>query len=393
MKILLGHNFYRSSSPSGEDAVYLNERALLLEHAEVVAYERYSDDINATGFMQRLHLAGEVGWSRQTYQEISALIEQEQPDLAHFHNTFPLISPSAFAACRAHGVPVVLTIHNYRLVCANAFLMRQGEICEKCLGGNLLPALWYRCYRNSLPATMAQVWSQASNRWRGSYHRDVDCYIALTQFAADKLIAGGLPAQRFVIKPNFLPGDVEPGNGDGGYVVFVGRLSEEKGVLTLLSAWEQLGNYPLRLVGDGPLRGALEAIASERRLPVTFLGTQAKADVIRIIKDAALLVLPSEWYEGFPMVIIEAFACGTPVVASRIGGVPAIVRDGFNGANFRPRDPDDLAMTLRRVLQDTDLLSSFRLNAYRDFRMQYTPEANIQKLLAIYNKILTSARV
>ncbi len=388
MKILLAHNFYRSSSPSGEDAVYKNERALICEHADVVTYERYSDDIGSPDLVRRVRTALDVSWSKKTYQEISSLIAREKPDLAHFHNTFPLISPSAYAACRAHGVRVVQTVHNYRLVCANAFLMRKGKVCEQCLGGNLFPALRYRCYRNSLPATSALVLSLASNRWRGTYQRDVDCYIALTQFAADKLIAAGLPAQRFAIKPNFLPDDVEPGTGDGGYAVFVGRLSEEKGVLTLLSAWDQLREFPLRILGDGPLRGGLERIASELRLPVTFLGTRDKADVLRIIKDATVLVLPSEWYEGFPMVILEAFACGTPVVASRIGGLPAIVREGYNGANFEPCDPNDLARTLRRVLQDADLLSSFRANAYRDFRANYTPTANIRQLLTLYGNIL-----
>jgi len=205
LKILLAHNFYRSAAPSGEDAVYRAERALLARAGhEIIAYERHNDTIDDSNLRKNIDLALSGAWSRHSYAEISALIRRARPDIAHFHNTFPLISPSAYAACRDNGVPVVQTLHNYRLICANGLLLRDGKPCESCVGTSLWPALRYRCYRGSLPATGAVVWMLARNRRRGTYRHLVDRYIALTRFAAGRLAAGGLPAERITVKPNFL---------------------------------------------------------------------------------------------------------------------------------------------------------------------------------------------
>lgn len=388
MKILLAHNFYRSSAPSGEDAVYRNERALLERHAEVVAYERHNDDIDESTLARKARLALNGAWSDRAYREVAALVRRERPDVAHFHNTFPLISPSVYAACRDQGVPVVQTLHNYRFVCPNALLLRDGQPCEDCLRGSLLPALRHRCYRGSLPATLAQVWAITSNRWRSTYRRNVDCYVALTRFAAGKLIAGGLPADRFVVKPNFLPDPPAAGRGEGGYAIFVGRLSEEKGVATLLEAWKQLPEWPLRVVGDGPLRPVLEARAKGWGLPVTFLGFRTRSEILDIVGNAEALVVPSEWYEGFPMVVLEAYACGTPVLASRIGSLTEIVREGQTGATFRPSDPADLAATVRRVLGDAGLLRRMRELAREEFLKKYTEGANISQSMQIYSEAI-----
>src|SRR5439155_20501152 len=206
MRILLAHDFYRSSAPSGEDAVFRNERALLEKNRnEVIPFERCNDEIDDSGFGKRVRLALDGAWSKSIYEGLSDVVRRTRPDLVHFHNTFPLISPSAYAACQDNAVPVVQTLHNYRFVCANALLMRDGRPCEDCVGTSLLPALRYRCYRGSLPATGAAVWMLASNRWRGVYQKLVNRYVALTDFAASRLIAGGLPSCRMEIKPNFLP--------------------------------------------------------------------------------------------------------------------------------------------------------------------------------------------
>jgi glycosyltransferase involved in cell wall biosynthesis len=319
MKILLVHDHYRSSAPSGEDQVFRNELTLLKKHGvDVTTFERFNDDINDSSRIKRLKLARDTAWSPTTYQDLSELVSEIRPDIAHFHNTFPLISPSAYLACREYGVPVVQTLHNFRLICPGALLIRDGRPCEDCVGTNLLPALRYRRYRGSLPATGALVWMLMRNRWHGTYTTLVNRYIALTEFAAGRLIAGGLPRDRMSVKPNFSPNISVPGTGDGGYVVYVGRLSEEKGVRTLLTAWKLVAGIPLKIMGDGPLRKELELIAMRDNISAEFLGFCDRPTIVDIVGRATFQIIPSEWYEGFPMVVVEAYACGTPVVASRI---------------------------------------------------------------------------
>ena len=389
MKVLLGHNYYRTSAPSGEDAVVVNERQLLERRGiEVVPFEKNNDDIDDSSLGKRVRLALDTSWSQKSYNELRGVIRRTRPDVAHFHNTFPQISPSAYAACKNSGVPVVQTLHNYRMVCAGALLMRDGKPCEDCLGGNLLPALQYRCYRGSLPATSAIVWMIARNRARGVYDEMVNTYIALSAFAAGKLAAGGLPAQRIVVKPNFLPDPPPPGSGRGGYAVYVGRLSEEKGVRTLISAWRLIKNLPLVVVGDGPLRAELELRVKEQALNVSFVGFQTKTEVLRLIGEAVLQVIPSECYENFPLVVLEAFACGTPVLASRLGSLDEIVEEGISGYKFEPSNPHDLADKVHQLTAVPDRLLSLR-NAVRQMLLNhYSADANFTRLMEIYNGVL-----
>src|SRR6266581_4675058 len=200
MRILLAHDHYRSSAPSGEDAVFRNEHALLTSKGfDVIPFERYNDHIDASTLKKRIQIGLEGAWSQRTYTDLAAVVRRTRPDVAHFHNTFPLISPSAYAACQDNAVPVVQTLHNYRLICAGALLMREGRPCEDCVGTSLVPAIRHRCYRGSLPATAAVVWMLARNRWRGIYRSSVNRYIALTEFAASRLVAGGLPADRIEV--------------------------------------------------------------------------------------------------------------------------------------------------------------------------------------------------
>ncbi|KAF0219921.1 MAG: group 1 glycosyl [Geobacteraceae bacterium] len=394
MKILLAHNFYRSSAPSGEDTVYRNERTLLEANGvEVIHYESFNDDIDESTFAKRVRLALNGAWSRQTYDELSALIVKTQPDLAHFHNTFPLITPSAWAACRDNGVPVVQTLHNFRFICPGALLMRQGRPCEECVGTSLAPALRHRCYRGALLATLAQVWTIFANRRRGSYGNLVDRYVALTRFAAGRFIAGGLPRGRLTVLGNFLLDPPPPGAGDGGYAIFVGRLSEEKGVRTLLASWEQLRDIPLKIVGDGPLKGELEEIARRGDLPVEFLGFRPREEVMPLMGRALLQVIPSECYEGFPLTVLEAWAGGTPVVASRLGGLDEIVEEGVTGVKFTPANPADLADKVRRLVHNYGGARRFRQRVRRNFELHFSPCAHFDRLREIYAEaIMHSSR-
>lgn len=388
MKVLLGHNFYRSSAPSGEDTVYRNERRLLEANGiEVIPFERFNDDIDASTLSKRVGLALNGGWSRRSYRELSALLRKSRPDVAHFHNTFPLISPGAYAACRDQGVPVVQTLHNFRFVCPQAMLQRDDRPCEECLGQSLLPALRHRCYRRSLPATLAQVWTIMLNRFLDSYSL-VDRYIALTRFAAGRLAAGGLPAARIEVRPNFLMDTPPPGDGAGGYAVYVGRLSREKGVHTLLAAWEMIGGMPLKIIGAGPEREELERKAKLRGLPVVFAGFLPPGELGEIVGKATLQVIPSEWYEGFPMALLDAYACGTPVAASRIGSLAEIVEEGKTGVTFEAGSPRSLAAAVNELRGDAPRLKIMRSRARAVFLDKYTPGKAFDALHGIYDRVI-----
>lgn len=389
MKILIAHNFYRAAATSGEDAVFRNECALLEQRGvEIVRFERHNDDIDESTLAKRIALALDGAWSRQSYDDLSRLIRQTTPDIVHFHNTFPLISPSAYAACQDHGVPVVQTMHNYRLSCTNGMLLRDEKPCELCIGRWPWPALQHRCYRSSLLATGAQVWRMMSNHVRGTYHRLVDCYIALTHFAANKLIQGGLPAERIVVKPNALAEIPAEGEGRGHYAIFVGRLGPEKGVKTLLDAWRNDSTYPLKIIGDGPLRFDLEREARAANLNVEFLGIQTKQEVLQALRGAEFIVVPSVCYEGLPTVVLEAFACSTPVVASRIGSLDEMVQDGETGVKFQAGDSEDLGRTIAELRRDPRALAQMRRKARAAFLENYTPNSNFKRLMSIYESVL-----
>jgi len=389
MRVLLAHNFYRSGTPGGEDNAYRQERALLEDNGVgVVTFERSNDDVSRTNPIEMLRTAVTMSWSRQVYRELSSLLREARPDIAHFHNTFPLISPSAYAACHDAGVPVVQTLHNYRFVCAAATLYRDGFTCEKCLGRSPWPGVLHRCYRGSSAGSTAVAWMLDSNRDRGTYLRLVDRYIALTNFAAGKFVEGGLPAERIVVKPNFVVTDRQPGQGGGGYVVYAGRLSIEKGVMTLLEGWRQLPDVKLVIVGEGPLRGEMERFVVQHGLPVEFLGLQPRERVIDIIASADLEVVTSEWYEGFPLVIVEAYAVGTPVVCSRIGSLVEIVPDGETGFMYEQGNASALARTVRSALGDPVRLKEMRARARRRYVTHFTPERNFSMLTEIYQGVL-----
>jgi len=362
----------------------------------VIPYIRRNDDLRATKLREKWRVATQTTWSRTAFREIVQLIRQEQPDIAHFHNTFPQISPSAYAACNLHGVPVVQTLHNYRLVCAGAMLLRDGQPCEACIDGTQALGLWHgmrhRCYRGSLLATGALSLMLAVNRVNGSYSKNVSRYVALTKFAASRLQAGGLPVDRFVVKPNFLPSPPTAGSGKGGYAVYVGRLSAEKGVLTLLKAWKELSEIPLKVFGDGPLLDEMRKAVALDHLKVSFYGFRPRSEVLATVRDASIQIVPSECYEGFPMAILEALACGTPVVASGIGSLNEIITDGVDGEKFKVGDPMELAATVRRLLADSKALAKMRCSARESFDRHYTVERNIERTLEIYHDVLAERR-
>jgi glycosyltransferase involved in cell wall biosynthesis len=387
MKILMCHNNYRTSAPSGEDAVVQDERELLEKYGiEVILYEKYNDDLDDSTLFKRINVALDTSWSRKTYHELRKIIRKTRPDIAHFHNTFPQISPSAYLACQENGVPVVQTLHNFRFVCPGAMLLRDGQPCERCLGTSLLPALKYRCYRNSTTATAALVLMLVVNRLRGSYQNLVNRYIALTEFAAGRLVAGGLPKERVVVKPNYIgyiPGQC---SDKQSYAVFVGRLKSEKGLHTLLQAWRKLPDVPLKIIGDGELRGELESQVTTEGLRVEFLGQLPRKAVLEQVSQAAIQIVPSQWYEGFPLVILEAYSCGTPVVASRIGSLNELVEENRSGVKFEAGNANDLADKVRGLWDSGTRLQAMGVYARDLVCARYNGEKNYQQLMQIYEQ-------
>jgi glycosyltransferase involved in cell wall biosynthesis len=389
MNILLSHCHYRSSAPSGEDAVYRNERALLERHGHTITpLELFNDDIDDSTLARKISVARETVWSQSSYDAVAKLIRTCKPDVAHFHNTFPQLSPSVYAACQDNGVPVVQTLHNYRFVCANGLLLRDGKPCEDCLTGGVFNALRHRCYRNSLPATSALVWMQVSHRRSGTYQNQVNRYIVSAQFPMPRLIQGGLPQHRLMVKPNFLPDPPAYGGERGNYAVFVGRLTEEKGVRTLVNAWKHLSGIPLKILGDGALRPELEQIVREHKLNIEFLGFQTREQVLSIVAKAALQIIPSECYEGFPMAMLEAYASGTPVLASRIGSLDELVEENVTGRKFAAGNAEDLARIARQMIDNDSQLIKMGRHAREIYLEKYSAERNYDMLMEIYQEAI-----
>ena len=319
MRFLLIHNYYLQRG--GEDAVFTAEKALLgRKNHKVFTYVAYNAEVYDVGHLQS---AVETIWSRHKKREIVQLIRIHKPDVVHFHNTFFRISPSAYYACKREGVPVVQTLHNYRLICPGALLMRGGRICEKCVG-KVIPwtGVVYGCWRNSRAQTGVVVAMLSMHRLLRTWTKQVDIYIALTKFARRKFIEGGLPEDKIVVKPNFVYPDPGTGEHKGNFVLFVGRISPEKGVRTLLQAWQKIKDIPLKIVGKGPL---LKEVQSKIKGEIEVLGRIPQEEVFCLMKEAQFLIFPSEWYEGFPVVLVEAFATGLPVLASNLGAMAEIV--------------------------------------------------------------------
>ena len=379
------HNRYQQ--PGGEDEVFLAEASLLECYAHRVV--RYSTHNDRMAEMNRLALAGNTLWNSSTYQELRTLIRQERPRVAHFHNIFPLISPAGYYAAKAEGVPVIQTLHNYRLLCPNAQFFRDGGVCEDCMGKVIpWPGVVHKCYRGSRAASAVVTAMLATHRASHTWTEMVDMYVVLTEFARRKFLEGGLPARKLTIKPNFVYPDPGPGEGRGGYALFVGRLSPEKGIGTLLTAWERLREQiPLKVVGDGPLAEQVASAAS--RYPyLEYLGYRSAEEVHGLLKEASVLIFPSEWYETFGRVAAEAFATATPVIAAEIGAVAGLVEHGRAGLRFRPGDPEDLAAKVRWFLSHPEEHSRLRWEARAEFEAKYTAERNYQTLMKIYESTL-----
>ncbi|MEV5714413.1 glycosyltransferase family 4 protein [Amycolatopsis mediterranei] len=383
MKVLVVHNRYRSEQPSGENNVVDAEVTLLADGGHQVSlFERRSDDIAAMPLPRKAAVPLMVPWNPAVRKELAARLRASRPDVVHIHNTFPLLSPSVVAACADAGVPAVATLHNYTMVCPPGTLHRDGRICTECVGGSPLPAVKHGCYRGSSAATLPMAAGMVANRRR--WWTGVSRFFCISAAQRDLLVSAGMPGERMVVKHNFV---TDPGvrrTGAGRHVLFLGRITEEKGVGLLMRAWERLGGdlgVPLVIAGTGPMQDEVAAWAAGRP-DVSYVGLQNKAECRALTADAVAVVAPSTWLEAFGLVVVEAMAAGVPTVAAAHGAFPELVDDGVTGLLHIPDDEASLADRLRAVVGDhnREMGDAARVRYEKDF----TPAVGLDRLIAGY---------
>jgi glycosyltransferase involved in cell wall biosynthesis len=382
MRVLVLHNRYQVAG--GEDTAVRQEVSMLRQAGAAVDLLEVTN-AHITSALQRAATAMNVAYSVRSRDLVAAQIAAFRPDLVHVHNFFPVLTPSIYDA-DAH-IPFVQTLHNYRLLCANALLFRANKPCEDCVGKRIpWPAVQHACYRDSRAGSAAVALMLSVHRFRNTWNTRVSRFIALTDFARTLFVNNlGIDAARIVVKPNSAP-DPGVGDGAGGYALYVGRLSPEKGTLTLIAAAKHGLGIPLKVAGTGPLSASVESAAANGVLE--YLGSQTQAQVSRLMQGARVLLLPSLWYEGLPMVIPEAFATGLPVVASDIGALPSLVAHGRNGLLVPPGNSEALAEAVRTTALTPGLETSLRTEARLTYERSYRPEENVRRLLEIYREAL-----
>lgn len=382
--VLLVHNYYQN--PGGEDGVFEAESRLLEDNGQrVLRYVLHNDDVAG---VPRVRLAARSLWSASSYRAVRRLVERERVDVVHVHNTLPLASPSVLYAARHGGAAVVQTLHNYRLVCPGALLMRGQALCHDCVGRRLaVPGIRHGCYRGSRAATAVVAATTALHSAAGTYHRVVDRYIALNEFAREIFVGAGLPAERIVVKPNAVESASAFSPGGPG-VLFAGRLSHEKGVATMLRAWAHDPELPeLVVAGSGPLEGEVAAAAA-RDVRIRPVGWQSHEALAALVARSSLLVAPSTCYEGWPLTVAEALSVGTPVVATNHGAFLELVVDGVSGRLVPPGDPAALAGAVRELVADPEALAAMRRVAYDTYHARFPSGSSYARLRDVYDAAL-----
>jgi len=386
MKILFVHNYYQI--PGGETQTVYKEKELLGENGnEVILYCRNNKEILNYSLSQKISFPFNMIHNLKIVKETREIAERKKPDIAHIHNVFPLISPSVYYALKNMNIPVVQTVHNYRFLCPNGlFLDNNGRVCDRCKNGNFFNATVRKCYRDSYLQTFGMAFTLSLHRKLRTFANKIDVFIAPSNFLKKMLIEGGIPEEKIVVKPHFTRcGEIEPSYEFDNYAVYMGRLSREKGLSTLLRSWKQIPGITLKMIGEGAIRKELEDFVIQDRIPnVEFLGHIAGPKRFDILKKAMFMIFPSECYENFPYSIIESFACGTPVIASRIGGLQELVENRVTGLLFEPGNTRDLLQKISDLMKNKKLLLQMRHNARKLAEEQYSESAGYESLVDVY---------
>ncbi len=384
MRVLMLHNRYLVTG--GEEQAVMSDVALLTNAGmEVELMERDNREVIQQG---RVKTALDAFWSRESFKSIERKLHGKAFDILHVHNFFPLWSPSIYYAASRCGVPVVQTLHNYRLMCLNTFMFREDRVCQDCLGKTFAwSGVRHKCYRDSRAGSMVVAGMVGMHRLAGTWNHKVNAYIAVSEFAREKYIANGLQAEKIIVRPNFLGQPAAPGPGGGGYALYVGRLSPEKGIATMLSAWKAADRpLPLKIAGDGPLKDMVTEAARTSSV-IEYLGLKPLQEILRLMSEAEFLVFPSEWYETMGRTIMESWAVGTPVLAARIGAPASMVSPGETGFHFQPGDVTELQQLVEKFSRNPAAMRALRGNARAVFEEKYSLAAGTASLLAIYQSV------
>ncbi|KQV46923.1 transferase [Pelomonas sp. Root1217] len=381
LRVLVCHNRYQLRG--GEDSVCESEVALLREHGhDVQMFERSNTELNEGS---KLAAAMETIWSRDSGRAFRAALAEFRPQVVHVHNTFAKISPVIYWEAARAGVPIVQTLHNFRLLCPQAMFLREGKVCEDCLGKVPWRGAVRACYRGSVAQSTVLASMVTVHRAAGTWSNKVTRYIALNEFCRRKFIEGGLPADRIVLKPNFVDFDAPPAGSREGFL-FVGRLSTEKGIETLVEAAKKIGSALIRVAGTGPEAHLLEGVPG-----VQALGGLDGDAVRRQMSASAALILPSIWYENFPRTLVEAMACGLPIIASSIGALAELVEEGVSGLLFEPGNAADLAAKLIWAQDNPEAMAAMGLRARAIYEDKFTARRNYAQLIEIYEDAIDQA--
>jgi len=385
LRVLVVHNRYQQRG--GEDVGVQDEMGVLLRYGhEVRLLEANNDHVN--GFVAKSRTAASAVYSWPSKRRVANTLSAFRPDVVHVHNFFPQFSPSIYYACSEARIPVVQTLHNYRLICPKGSFYRDGQVCEDCLGKSLAwPGVIRACYRSSRLGTATVAAMNYVHAALKTYQRNVSALIVLTEFARQKFVRGGLPPEKLVVKSPFVDVDPGIGPGPGNYVLFVGRLSEEKGVITLLKAWERLGaRTRLKIAGEGALADYVCKQAANIQ-GIEYLGYKSRSELNRLMRDATALVFPSLWYEGAPRTILESFAVGRPVIASKLGAMEHLVRHRQLGLHFIPGDPADLVRQVEWMTDHPADWEGMRRLVRTEYETKYTAARNYEILMQIYEAV------
>jgi len=392
MRVLLIHGAYQQFG--GEDSVVRAEKELLERHGdEVLLYSRHNDEIKELGVAGKAMFFPQTVYSWRSSGEIADVVQGFRPDVAFVHNVYPLISPSVYHKLHSLGVPAVQVLHNFRPYCPNGFYYTQGQICEACRGGNYLNAVVKRCYKDSYTLSGLYGFTLGANRLAGMVHK-IAGFICLTEFFKNKMKEAGVPDNKLFVRPNFVyaPPLTPATNGAGKYALYLGRLSPEKGCWTLIRAFEQLPHVLLKVIGTGPQEQELRDYVRGKGIGnIEFLGFKSGDEKWQLLRNSLCLILPSEWYENFPVTVLEAYMAAKPVVASRMGGLPDIVDDGKSGLLFEAGKVSELAEKIQTLVKDP--ASAARLGAYGRVlsETRYGPEQGYRNLMSIFSQVQVAA--
>jgi len=391
MKILLINNSYQQRGST--DAVVSTEKRLLEDHGEeVFCYARDNNEISSYSLAEKMFLPFEAIYSRRTCKDLQAIIKQFRPDVAYIHNFLPLISPSVYHVLHSEGVPSIQVMHEFRLLCPNSHFYTQGKICERCSDGNYLHAIRYRCYRDSYLTTLACASALGINRMAGMLDK-ISAFLCLTEFSKNKLLQIGIPSHKLHVRPHSIDAStIQPCFEQGDYILYLGRLSEEKGLLTLIRAVGGLKQSRLKIAGSGPCESQLrQHVLTERLTNIEFVGHKEEEEKWSLLRRSALVVVPSEWYETFCMVVIESQAAGKAVIGSDIGSLPYVIEDGGNGLLFKAGSVDDLRSKIRYLLARPQEAVAMGRRGRAIVEKKNHPEENYRTLTAIFRACVADA--